>query len=191
MATCITANIIRVPPPAGSAADGRPIMLASAAHSRAFASIDWRVGTFLVRPRAFCFVSFSAGSQQCRKGVGCGRAGRCHAPVREESLESFYAARANRPLLGRRLRVSDAAPQILMDLCVAPAPMGWIPILSPQLGPRGSHPPVQETSMRSTRPTGSSPGVRRLRPRSRRTPKIEMIWVDAELRPSAPSPPGY
>lgn len=111
-------------------------------------------------------------------------------PVREESLESFYAARANRPLWFGDFGESGAAPQILIDLLRSARADGLDPDL---YRPRNLDRAVR--AARSGNPNHIARADRMLSQAFvayvrdlKRTPKVEMIWVDAELRPSAPSP---
>jgi murein L,D-transpeptidase YcbB/YkuD len=106
-----------------------------------------------------------------------------------ESLDSFYAQRGNRPLWLSKAN-SGIEPRILIDLLRGAQADG--------LNPDDYRPKILERALRSARSGNRADILRADRLLSqafvayvrdlRRTPKVDIIWVDPELRPSAPSP---
>ena len=107
--------------------------------------------------------------------------------MRGEALDNFYAARGYRPLW---FGGSGAAPQILIDLLRSARADGLDPDL---YRPRNLDRAVR--AARSDKPDDIARADRMLSQAFvayvrdlKRTPNVEMIWVDAQLRPSAQSP---
>jgi murein L,D-transpeptidase YcbB/YkuD len=108
---------------------------------------------------------------------------------RGESLDSFYTERGNRPLWLTEGQ-SGIAPRILIDLLRGAQADG--------LDPDDYLPKTLERAVRSARSGDPADVMRADRLLSqafvtyvrdlRRTPRVDMIWVDPDLRPSAPSP---
>jgi murein L,D-transpeptidase YcbB/YkuD len=106
-----------------------------------------------------------------------------------QSLDSFYAERGNRPLWLSEAN-SGIEPRILIDLLRGAQADG--------LNPDDYRPKILERALRSARSGNPADILRADRLLSqafvayvrdlRRTPKVDIIWVDPELRPSAPSP---
>ena len=105
------------------------------------------------------------------------------------TLDDFYAARGNRPLWFGNGR-SGAAPQILIDLLRSAQ--------ADSLDPNDYRPRNLERAVRDAR-SGESDDITRADHMLsqafvayvrdlKRVPKIEMIWVDPQLRPTALSP---
>ena len=110
--------------------------------------------------------------------------------IRGESFDNFYAARGDRPLWFDDYGRSDDAPLLLIDLLRGTRVDG--------LDPDAYRPRNLERAVRAAR-SGNRADINRAdRMLSeafaayvrdlKRTPKVEMIWVDAQLRPSAPTP---
>lgn len=110
--------------------------------------------------------------------------------LRTETIEGFYAARGGRPLWFGDFGESGAAPQILIDLLRTARVDG--------LDPDHYRPHHLDRAIRAARSGHPDDIVRADWMLSqafvayvrdlKRTPNVEMIWVDAELRPSPPSP---
>ena len=106
-----------------------------------------------------------------------------------ESLDSFYAERGNRPLWLSQAN-SGIEPRILIDLLRGAQ--------ADDLNPDDYRSKILERALRSARSGNPADILRADRLLSqafvayvrdlRRTPKVDIIWVDPELRPSAPSP---
>ena len=110
--------------------------------------------------------------------------------VRGETLDNFYAGRGYRPLWFGNFGGSDEAPFRLIDLLRSARVDG--------LDPDRYRSRNLDRAIRAAR-SGNPDDIHRAdRTLSqafvayvsdlKRTPKIEMIWVDAQLRPSVPSP---
>lgn len=110
--------------------------------------------------------------------------------VRGETLDNFYAGRGYRPLWFGNFGGSDEAPFRLIDLLRSARVDG--------LDPDRYRSRSLDRAVRAAR-SGNPDDIHRAdRMLSqafvayvsdlKRTPKIEMIWVDAQLRPSVPSP---
>lgn len=110
--------------------------------------------------------------------------------LRGETIDSFYDARGNRPLWFEYGDRFDEAPHSLMNLLQSAQADG--------LDPDRYRPMMLWRALRaaqSGRPRDIARADRMLSEAFiayvrdlKRTPKIDMIWVDAELRPSSPSP---
>ena len=110
--------------------------------------------------------------------------------VRGESIDDFYAARNGRLLWFDHLGPSGAAPQLLLDLLLSAHADGLNPdtyrsrdldqaLFDAESGdPDAIHYADRLLSEMFIRYVADL----------RRAPQIDMIWVDAELRPSPPSP---
>ena len=166
-------------------------MLASAANiAGQFASIDWRVGR-VIRPAhlsLYATLALAAVVPQAASAAVAPAA--ATQAIRDETLDSFYAARGNRPLWLGDFGGSGEAPQVLIDLLRSARADG--------LDPDHYRPRNLDRAVRAARSDNPEDITRADRMLSqafvayirdqKRTPKVEMIWVDAQLRPSAPSP---
>ena len=110
--------------------------------------------------------------------------------VRDEAVDSFYAARGNRPLWFGQYGESGAAPDILIGLLRSAGADGLDPDhyrlrnLDRALRAARSGDPGDISRADRMLSQAFAAYVRDLK----QTPRVEMIWVDARLRPSAPSP---
>ena len=110
--------------------------------------------------------------------------------IRGESLENFYTARGGQPLWFGTYGSSRAAPHILIDILRGAR--------ADDLDPERYRVRILDRAVRSARSGDPAAVGRADRMLSeafvayvrdlRRTPRVEMIWVDTELRPSLQSP---
>lgn len=154
------------------------------------ATNDWRAGR-LIRPARFslcCALALAAAVPQA--ALAAAPPSSAAETSRGESLDNFYAARDHRPLWFGHFGDSGFAPQTLIDLLRSARVDGLDP---DQYRPRNLDRAVR--AARSGNPNDITRADRMLSQAFvayvrdlKRTPKLEMIWVDAQLRPSAPSP---
>lgn len=107
-----------------------------------------------------------------------------------ESLESFYSARADKPLWFDSRGTAGMGQRNLIALLRSAAADG--------LNPQSYHSKTLDRVLRSARSGRAADVLRADRMLSqaflafvrdqRRTPRIDMVWVDPELLPAAPSP---
>jgi len=154
-----------------------------------FASIDWRVG-WISRPARFSLGLMLAAAALPQAASTTAAPPSAADAIRGESLDSFYEARGDRPLWFRAFDETTAAPLILVDLIRSARADG--------LDPENYRPRSLERALRAARSGNLEDILRADRMLShafvayvrdlKRSPNVEMIWVDAELRPSALSP---
>ena len=151
------------------------------------ASIDWRVGR-LGRPARLSLWLVLALFSSVPQAAAAGQA-TVGQSIRGETIDNFYAARNGQPLWFSRDN-EGAAPQLLFDLIRDARADG--------LDPNSYAPQELDRALRAA--WSSNPDTIRRADRllselfvayardMRRTPAIDMIWVDPELRPAAFSP---
>lgn len=150
---------------------------------------DWRVGRLGRPARLSLWLTVALGSvpltpANAQVPVAAAQ------DVRGESIDDFYAARNGRPLWFDQMGPSGEAPKLLLDLLMSAQADGLNPDnyrsrdLDQALYDAGSGDPDAIHFADRLLSEMFIAYVADLR----RTPQIDMIWVDAELRPSVPSP---
>ena len=163
-------------------------MLASAANiAGQVAPNDWRVGRFLRPARlSLCYaLALAVATPQAASAVVTPSS--LPQSNRSETLDSFYAARDDRPLW---FDTSEDAALALIDLVRSAAVDGLDPDryrpLDLERAVRAAHSGDPTDIGRADRMLSEAfvAYVRDLK----RTPKVEMIWVDTQLLPATPTP---
>ena len=163
-------------------------MLVSAAKiTEHIASIDGRAGRLIRPARLALCVAMALGAAVPQAASAAAAPVHTAPSAYGETLDSFYTARGDRPLW---FGGSGAAPQILIDLLRSAR--------ADDLDPDLYRPRNLDRAVRAARSGNPADITRADRMLSqafvayvrdlKRTPNVDMIWVDAQLRPSAPSP---